>query len=69
MQAHLSVSGTVPPDEGDETPDGDLGELLRKVEQLQSQVERLSTAVTAAGSALSGAQGLQASPWSRRPTT
>jgi hypothetical protein len=43
VQAALSVSGTVPPDGGGEEPAGDLTELVRTVEQLQAQVERLSS--------------------------
>ena len=50
-------------------PDGDLAELVRKLERLQSQVETLSAAVVSAGSALSRAAGERSSAWSRRPTT
>jgi immune inhibitor A len=68
VTAHLSVTGTVPDDDGT-PPDGELAELVRTVEQLQAQVERLSSAVTSAGSALAGASEVRASAWSRRPTT
>ena len=67
VRCALSVAGTVPDDET--PPDGDLAELVRKVEQLQSQVETLSAAVVQAGSALNGAAGERSSAWSRRPTT
>ncbi len=74
VTAHLSVAGTVPPDEGEqEPPTGDLAELLRTVEQLQARLETLSAAVVSAGSALGGASSAgragRASAWSRRPTT
>ena len=72
MTAVVSVSGTVPPDDGDGGDgggDGELAQLRRAVEELQARIDTLSYAVTSAGSSLSGAAGARASAWSRRSTT
>ena len=78
MSAVVSVTGTVPPGEGDDGDgEGDggggdeLASLRRAVEALQARVDTLNAAVVSAGSTLSGASEARprASAWLRRSPT